>query len=256
VTRPGTGPVPTLPGGLPAPGTTEILLPTGRRLRTLKAGHTVSLGRDRNQDLVLPDSPYISRSQALLFTSDGHAVLRRAPTARGAMWVQHGSHEVQAITSDSPFLLPVGLTWVRMHTSRSVNLDSGQVLDPLGDPVLLVKVGRLSSAQSAPMQGRPTRNSPDAVRRDPGYPTLVCLCAGILRGGQGAHVPDAAQVSRMLASVGVSRVRGTCANDVSRIAELLELRAEGRKVSSYRVALAAVTAGSVTAHDVTALGLS
>lgn len=256
MSRPGTEPLPALPGGDPAPGTVQVFSRTGRRLRILPSGHTVRLGRDKDQNLVLPDSPYISRAQALLFAGDGHAVLRRAPGARGSMWVQPGGRDVQAITDDAPVLLLPGPTWVRMHTSQSVNPDSNQLLDPLGAPVLLVRVGAPSADRSASPQGRATRSSPDAVRADPGYPTLVCLCAGILRHGPGAGSPDPEQVSRLLAGVGVTRARGTCANDVSRMADLLELRDEGRKVSSYRVALAAVAAGWVTAGDVSALGLA
>lgn len=225
--------------------------------RVLTAGETLRLGRGRDQDVVLPACRWISRAQAELTAGNGHAVLRLSPGARGEMWVQPGGRSPHAVTGDVPVLLVPGPTVVRMHTDVSIHAATGQLLDPLGTPVLQVRVGPASaSPQAKDLAGGQTHSSPEAVRAEPGYQTLVVLCAHLFRHGDGATLPGAADLARALCSVGIVRSAGTCRNDLTRMADLLGLRGEGAgNVSRYQLARAAVAAGWVTHADVADAGL-
>lgn len=92
------------------------------------------------------------------------------------------------------------------------------------------------------------------MRQTPGYISLVALCAGVVCRGD-TSVPDPAAISRRLAAAGIQRQAGTCANDLSRMADTLNLGFPGRHVSRDQLARAAVAAGWVGVKDVSAAGL-
>jgi hypothetical protein len=229
----------------------------GRRFR-LAVGDCLRFGRADDQDVVLPSS-YVSRQQGTLEAGNGHAVLTRAPESVGKMWVQPANATPKGLAPGHAELLPPGVASVRLHTSDSVMERTGVVLDPLGAPALHIVVGPadrdalVSRPSIIPTEER-TRGVDDAVRTTAGYVTLVALCAGVLCRGD-LVVPDAEEVSRALARIGVRRAPGTCANDFSRLADLFNLRAEGRYVSRDQLARTAIASGWVRVDDVVAAGL-
>jgi hypothetical protein len=245
-----------LPGQGPAAGLLEVRLPGGGLLRVLTAGQTLRLGRRHDQDLVLAPKKWTSRAQAELIAGDGYAVLRRRARAQGAMWTQRGP-DVRAVGRGVPVLLLPGATLVRMHTDRSIHPITHRVLDPHGAPVLQVHVGAaVPAADPDDITEGPTPLPPDDVRCQAGYATLVALCAPLLRHGDGAALPEAAELAQTLDGVGTPRAEGTCRNDLTRMADRLGLR-EDRvgNVSRYQLARAAVDAGWVTLDDIDNAGL-
>lgn len=218
--------------------------------RGMQPGEQVSFGREGELRAV---GGYISRRQGRIAAGAGFALISR-PAAAKQLWVEPAGGPARLVPEGAFRLTAGGRTVVRLICGPAEpTAPGGLLLDPSGWPALEVLVRAVpASRERRPSAAAVTLEAGTDARAVSGYLTMVVLCAPLLAGEDG-ELPDDRQIAAELAGLGHRRAPATCANDLSRFSELLELRLAGRHVSRDRLARTAVAAGLVTAGDVAAL---